>query len=202
MAGQLGLYACETCPTDCSVQEAPVFSINNCVDAITLYESEISIIYFVGIDNTDCTEPLTKPSDWTSAAAWAEVLSNTEVGKIRRLNVIGDMPEPEQQIITMSGGREKVGAKTFLINFDIDEFNADNYTAMRELECGFTGFFWYGTKGGLLFGGPKGIKATVVKANTLHERGENLYQKILSQIKWKSNCSPEMIVSPITSGTC
>lgn len=202
MAGQLGLYTCETCPEDCSVQQAPVFSINGCVDAITLYESEISKIHFVGVSEEDCTEPITKPVDWTSAANWATELDNEADDKIRSINVIGDMPEPEQQIITMSGGREKVGAKTFIVNFDIDEFNATNYTAMRELECGFTGFFWFETKGGLLFGGPKGIKATVVKANTIHERGENLYQKILCQLKWKSNCSPAMIVSPIVAGTC
>lgn len=202
MAGQLGLYTCETCPADCSVQQAPVFSINNCVDSIALYESEISVIYFVGVDDDDCTEPAAKPADWESASNWASVLSNTDNDKIRFLNVIGDMPEPEQQITTMSGGREKVGAKTFLVNYDIDEFNDDNYTAHRQLECGFTGFFWYGTKGGLLFGGPKGVKATVVKSFSPHERGENIYQKIVGQIKWKSNCSPAMIVNPIVSGTC
>lgn len=202
MAGQLGLYTCETCPADCSVQEAPVFTINNCVDAIALFESEISVLYFVGVSDEDCTEPAAKPTDWESASAWAAVLSNTEAGKIRFLNVIGDMPEPEQEIITLSGGREKAGLKTYLVNFDIDEFNDVNYTAMRALNCGFTGFFWYGTKGGKLFGGPKGLKATVVKAFTPHERGENIYQKIIGQLKWRSQCAPDMIASPIVSGTC
>lgn len=202
MAGQLGLYTCETCPADCSVQEAPSFTINNCVDSIELFLSEISTIYFVGVSDSDCTQPTTKPEDWESAANWTSVLSNTDAGKIRFLNVVGDIPEPEQEIVVMSGGREKSGLKTFLLNYDIDEFNDDNYTAHRMLECGFTGFFWYGTKGGKLFGGPKGIKATVVKSFVPHERGDNTYQKIIGQIKWRSKCSPEMITSPIATGNC
>lgn len=202
MAGQLGLYTCETCPEDCSVQQAPTFSINNCVDAIALFESEISVIYFTGVSDDDCTEPVAKPANWENASDWADAISNTENDKIRAINVIGDMPEPEQEIITMSGGREKAGLKTYLQNFDVDEFNDDNYTAMRTLQCGFTGFFWYGTKGGKLFGGPKGIKATIVKAFTPHERGENIYQKIVYQLKWRSQCAPEMITNPIVSGTC
>lgn len=202
MAGQLGLYICETCPESCSVQEAPDFSINSCVDSITLYESEISTLYFVGVDATDCTEPAAKPADWTQAADWVTVLSNTEDGKIRFINVIGDMPEPEQTITVLSGGREKVGMKTFLLNWDLDEFNPTNYTGMRKLECGFTGFFWYGTRGGLLYGGPKGIKASVTKVNNPKERGDNVYEKILGQIKWMAKCHPPMIVSPIAASAC
>lgn len=202
MAGQLGLYDCETCPTDCTTQQAPVFTINSCVDAITLYLSEISKIYFCSPDPNDCTQPVAKPSDWTSAPAWADVLSNTEDDKIRYINVIGDIPEPEQQETVMSGGRIKIGNKTYTCNWDVDEINAVNYTASRKLECGYTGFFWYETRGGLLFGGPKGIKANVTKANSPHERGDTAYQKILGQIKWESKCKPEMIVSPITAASC
>lgn len=202
MAGQLGLYLCETCPEDCANQAAPVFTINNCVDAITLYESEISHVYFIEVSVEDCTLPLLAPDDWTSAVDWAAVLSNTEVGKIRSLNVIGDLPEPEQVETLLSGGRKKIGNKTFNLNFDIDEFNAVNYTASRKLECGFTGFFWYGTRGGLLFGGPNGIKATVIKSNAPHERGDNVYQKILNQIQWEAKCKPPMITSPITEAVC
>lgn len=202
MAGQLGLYTCEACPVDCSTQNAPVFTINNCVDAINLYESEISKIYFVGVDDTDCTEPAAKPTDWESASDWAAVISNTTANMIRSLNVIGDLPEPEGTEIVLSGGRKKFGNKTFNLNFDLDEFNAVNYTASRQLECGFTGFFWYGTRGGLLFGGAKGIKGTILKANAPHERGENVYQKILMQLQFESKCKPEMIVSPIAEASC
>lgn len=202
MAGQLGLYTCETCPTDCTVQQAPAWTINDCIDSIELFESEISVIYYVGVKSDDCTEPAVKPTDWTLAADWAAVIANTGDDKIRRLNVIGDMPEPEQTIQVLSGGREKAGPKTFTINYDVDEINAANWTAHRKMECGFTGFFWYGTKGGKLFGGPKGIKAAVVKSNSLHERGENIFQKISQQIKWRSTCSPLMIDNPIASGTC
>jgi len=202
MAGQLGLYTCETCPTDCSVQQAPDFSINNCVDAIELFLSEISSIYFTGVDEEDCTEPIAKPTDWTSASDWTDVLDNEADDKIRFINVIGDMPEPEQQETILSGGRKKIGNKTYTINGDLDEFNATNYTAMRKLQCGFTGFFWFQTRGGKLFGGPKGFKAIVTKAFSPHERGENVYQKISIQIQWESKCAPDMIASRIVSGTC
>lgn len=201
MAGQLGLYTCESCPTDCSTQQPQEWTINNCVDSIELFESEISVLYYTGVSDSDCSEPAVKPADWESAANWASVLANTGNDKIRFLNVIGDIAEPEQPIVTLSGGREKAGMKTFTLNADVDEFNDTNHTAMRKLECGFTGFFWYGTKGGKLFGGPKGIKATVVKAFTPHERGD-AYQKISLQIKWKSKCSPAMIANPIVASTC
>lgn len=202
MAGQLGLYTCETCPENCSTQQAPDFLINECVDAINLYDSEIAVILFVGVDPTDCTEPVVKPVDWTSAGAWANVMSNTDDDKIRSINVIGDMPKPEKTTNTISKGRQKSSNKKFRINADLDEFNTTNYTAMRKLECGFTGFFWWITKGGLLYGGTKGAKATIVDADSPHERGENVYQKIQLGIEFESKCHPAMIVSPLTTVTC
>lgn len=201
MAGQLGLYACETCVTDCDNAQAPAFTINNCVDAITLYESEIAYLFFVGVKPDDCTEPVIKPTDWTLAADWVAVLSNTDDNKIRQLNVIGDMPVPDKTETILSLGRKKIGMKTFKLNADLDEFNTVNYTASRKLECGFTGFFWYGTKGGLLFGGPKGIKATVVAADNPKERG-GAYEKIILGIEFESKCKPPMIVSPIAQASC
>lgn len=199
---QLGLYACPTCPVDCAAAEAPAFSINDCAEAIEFYESEISDFYFTGVDATDCTVAEIVPVAWTSGANWASVIANTGALKIRHLNVIGDMPLPEATNITFSKGRIKNGLKTYTVNLTLDEYNTTNYTAMRTMECGFTGFGWFGTRGGLLYGDQTGIKFTVTSIGAPKERGENVYEKIEITIQWQSRCSPAMIISPITTASC
>lgn len=199
---QLGLYACETCPADCDAAAAPAFDINDCAEAIEFYESEISDFFFTGVDATDCTVAEIVPVAWTSGANWASVIANTGALKIRRINVIGDMPLPEATNITFSKGRIKNGLKTFTQNITIDEYNPTNYTAMRLLECGYTGFAWFQTRGGLLYGGQTGIKFTVTSIGAPKERGENVYERIEMVIQWQSRCSPAMIVSPIVSVAC
>lgn len=199
---QLGLYQCETCAEDCATAQAPDFDINECADVIEFFESEISTLYMVGVSASDCTQPAAKPTDWTSPTDWAAVISNSDDNKIRMINVIGDMPAAEAAVINFSKGRQKNGRKTFTVNIDIDEFNSTNYTAMRQLECGFTGFFWFGTRGAKLYGGPSGFKASVINANAPKERGENVYEKIQIVLQFESKCSPEMIDSPIAVATC
>lgn len=199
---QLGLYACAACPEDCGVAVAPNFDINECVDAIEFYDSEIAVLYMTGVDPDDCTVAAVWPADPTAALDWAALINNTGAGAIRAINVVGDMPAKTSTPLTFSKGRIKNVGGIFTANITIDEFNLTNYAAMRLLECGYTGFFAFQTLGGMLYGAATGIKAQVISADAPKVRGENNFEKIEIVLQWKSKCSPDMIVSPITQAAC
>lgn len=193
----LGDYDCVACPTDCTTpSEFPTTLINECPDAIDLVESEICTIYVSDIDANG--EATAKPATITDAAAWATVLGNG-AGTLRKLNVIGDMPLATKNQVKISKRRTKNGRKSFVVNADIDEFNATNYEMARNLECGYVGRIWIEIYGGYIFGGADGIKAELADINIPFGRGENVYAVIPTVWQWDAKCHPPMTVSPFAA---
>ena len=139
------LYACATCGGSCSGGTCVSFATNDCQDSIVLKESEIDTMLYSCPDAVDNTIPAFKPTDWELDADWTAAIT----AGLKRVNVVGDIPEPTDEIVTLSKGRKKVAKKTFVANIDIDEWTAANYESMRGWECGAVVFMWFQTRGGV-----------------------------------------------------
>jgi len=188
-------YLCPTC-AECDELEVPDFSFNDNCDP-EQNESEICDILFTIEDPENAGEALGGPTDWTLAPDWATAIDNTGTGTVRRLTVLGDLPEPEQEIRIASKRRKVMGPKNFTLNGTIDDVTDANYDAARILECGGVVRMWYATIGGKLYGGQEGIKASITKANMPLDRGQNTFERIELQFQWEHSCHPPRTDNPL-----
>lgn len=176
-----------TCPTSCA-SALPVADFNICAPVTNF--GQISKIYF-----TNDGYPLTDENDlaeWQTRAA----LGPNDPARIVELSVIGDKPLATSTEVALSRGRVTTGAKDHLINFRIDETNAINYELMRKLECGKTVRLWYETFGGLLYGGAKGVLASITLGEVIPE-GTGDVITLTGTAKWKDKFSPCRTESPM-----
>jgi hypothetical protein len=187
-----------TCPTDCT-GDLPVVSFSDCAPQTS--KSEINRLY-MGKANTKAF------TTWGSPTEWADRLSQSIVPPgdseelpadlIRPITVSAEKPDASMTEIDISDGRKAISNVDHVINFEIDDVSQINYDWVRQLECGYVGRFWYSTMGGHLFGGNKGIKATI-KAKVVLAKGNDGLQKIVGTISWKSQFTEERVVSPIAA---
>jgi len=177
-----------TCPSDCS-GSLPAIDFDLC--APELHYGEISHIYVA-------TAAAAAFANVELLGEWSTRLSEAGVDPdaIRELVVMGDLPEPEQTEITISGDRRVIGFKTFAINFDIDETNDVNYYWLMNQECSFQNRIWYRTADGLLYGGNTGILATI-RMNQIIPRERTEIVKFTGTVVWKSQFSPLRTVFPL-----
>ena len=186
----LAIYAGPDC-SDCEGNDQGEVEFTDCPN---LFESEICDVYMVDSENG---QPKVKPTDWTNPAEWAQHLSQSDPGKIRKLTGIGNLPAPEQETVTISKRRKAFGMRTYTLTHEIDEFNLMNYEWARELQCGGTKHIWPATIGGFMYGGENGIKVTVIPPNMPLESGENVYKKIQIQFEWTAKYDPPIIANPL-----
>lgn len=180
---------------ECDALEMPAVSFGNC--APEQNESEINAVFITIDDPENPGEALGGPTDWESAADWTAALSQTAEGKVRKLTVIGDLPEPEQEIRIVSDRRRVPGLKTFTLNATVDDTNDDNYEFLLTLECGFKVRIWYSTIGGKLYGGEQGILASIIKANAPLDRGQNTFERFEYAFLWERSAHPPRIANPM-----
>lgn len=176
------------CATDCANSEPGAVDFQECVDSVLSEESEIVHIYMT-VEDGSTGLPLHKPTNWLSKAAWASAVVQSGTG-IRKLTVIGDMPEPTQSSRAVSKRRKKLNDSVFLINADVDDISDLNYEFARGLQCGGTKCIWFETIGGYVYGGPNGWTVDITKAAPKLDRGENNFAVIALQFEWKAKWSP------------
>ena len=176
------------CPSDCTGLPAVDFD----VCAPELHWGEVSKLYLAAADADDFTN-VESLAEWTTRLDQSATATGDE---IRELTILGDLPEPEQSEIAISGDRTAVGVKTFTLAFDVDETNDTNYLAMLNMECNLTFKIWYETSDGMLYGGNDGIIATV-RMNQIIPRERTELVKLTGTAKWKSQFSPLRVVSPM-----
>lgn len=177
-----------TCPTDCSGSLPDVF-FDEC--APTIHYGEVAKIYVAKADAADFTNV-------DLIAEWTARLSDTAdtADSIRTLIVIGELPEPEQSEIKISGDRTVVGFKQFTLPFEIDETNDVNYNVLLTYECNVKAKIWFETADGVLYGGNAGIEATI-RMNNVIPRERTEVAKFMGTVKWQSQFSPLRAASPM-----
>lgn len=175
------------CPEDCEVA-LPAGKFDECAPEVN--DSQINVLLIAKGDAVPF-------EDWSDPLEWAARLDQAAVGdKIRKLTGIGSMAKPSAAVRNISNGRKLVTNRGRAVNFKVDETNQLNYDAMRGFQCGGIYTVWYGTIGGLLFGGNEGIKVSIDAGEVLPEGDEEIM--ILDYlVEWKNKISPERIVSPL-----
>lgn len=183
----MSVFVLPTCPTECSGSLNSV-AFNEC--APELHYGEVEWLYVARADASDFT-------DITNIAEWTPRLSEDSVDAdaIRPIHVIGEMPEPEQNELTISGDRIVTGYKTFTLSFEIDETNDTNYEFLLNTECNLRYKIWFATADGMLYGGNEGIEA-VIKLNQIIPRERTELVKFTGNVKWKSKFSPLRCTNP------
>lgn len=181
-----------TCPTGCT-SNLPTVDFSLCAPEIN--QAQIGHLYFTTVGN-----PL---ANWASEVEWDSRLDNDAAGAtaIRSLIGIGDWPAPESEEKEISLGRKVFGTRKFTINFRIDETNATNHAAFREMQCNTGNYLvWVATRDGLLWGGSSGINAKIKVDQVVPEA----YSEIITYqitITWEAQFMPERIETPITDAT-
>lgn len=169
------------CPTDC-IGTAKDWTFSIC--APTYHWGEVSQLYIANGDyagfTTETSDGAVIEADWLAAIAAKDI----EV-----LTVLGDLPIAEKTEVASSGDRIAVGFRTFTLNFEVDETNDANYTAMLLTQCGNKFTVWFESSDGLIFGGLDGIEMTL-EMNYMIPRSRLELQKIMGTGTWKSLQAP------------
>jgi hypothetical protein len=175
------------CPTGCD-SILPKVDFNYCDPDVKF--GEIEKVYIAA----KYADPFT---DWNNAAEWLLKIDNTlaDLDKIRALDVIADMAEPESEETVISLGRTVNSPKTFTLNVEIDDVSDDNYEFMRTTECNTKFKCWFATKE-VMFGGNNGMECSVKLSYSI-ERGQKSLNKIVGTVKFDSKNSPERITNPL-----
>lgn len=177
-----------TCPEGCDDLQPTLF--NEC--APELHYGRIAKIY-VGSANTTSFANVDQITEWTARLGNTPSPANS---KLYPLVVIGNLPEPDQNEIEISGDRTAVGFKQFTLNFRIDETNDTNYRFLMALECNLKHTIWYETADGMLYGGNDGIKATL-RLNQVIPESQEEHAVFVGTAKWKSQFAPLRCKSPM-----
>lgn len=145
-----------TCPSACggTLNYGALPSDPDCVSVPPL--SEISDIY---IKPTGATAPF----DWSSPSAPTAVsgaIDNTvtDNSKTKHLVVIGEQPEPEETEYAAPKGVVVISKRRYAISARTPIYDQSIYDFLRQIQCNKLNFvFWFGTRGGYLYGGSSGI---------------------------------------------
>lgn len=189
-------YTCAICPENCGDFVMPNFNSGDCVDDYEIELSEIKRILITTPSPTDSNLAVGAPADWTNKAQWASAIDNTAVGKIRSIYGIGSEDEGSDKVITIHDNIQKIVSTIKTVLFKILNRNSENYAAANKFSCGATVRFWYETRGGYLYGGPQGIKATVSKPKDPKNEGADSIAQLILPLVYESSCLPLRIVSP------
>ena len=184
----MSVLTLDPCPVDCAGALGAV-SFSEC--APELHYGEIAKMYVARADAADFAA-VDVITEWTAR------LDDTGVDAddIRTLIGIGELPEPEQTEVTISGDRTIVGYKTYNLTFEVDETNDTNYELMLQTQCNLTYKIWLEMSDGMLYGGNTGIELTLRGVHPL-VKGREEVQKIIFKGKWKSMNDPLRCLSPM-----
>lgn len=177
------------CPAGCGTAN-PAVDFDEC--APELHYGEVAKLYVANATATAFTN-VESLVEWTGRLSESLNITGNE---IREMTIIGELPEPEQTELSISGDRTVVGFKSFTINFEIDETNDINYRWLMTLECNMKFKFWYETADGIMYGGNEGLEGTI-RANQIIPRERTELAKFIGTAKWKSQMSPLRSVSPM-----
>lgn len=181
----MSVFVLPDCPTTCAGTLGAV-DFNEC--APETHFGEITRLYLWALDQA----PFASQADFDDIGHWAEHIQETVLplaDGIRVFTVIGEMPEPEQTEIPISGDRIITSPKKFVLNLDVDETTDINYKFMLLSECGgkYKGVFE--TADGIVYGGYQGLEVSI-KMNQPIPRTRQEIVKITMKVTWTSKFHP------------
>lgn len=188
----MSVFVLPDCPTTCAGTVGSV-EFNECAPEV--HFGEIARLYLWALDDI----PFATQADFDSIGHWASHVSEGPIihtglpvdpaDPIRVFTVIGEMPEPEQTEVPISGDRVIQSPKKFILNLEIDETNDTNYNFMLLSECGgkYKGVFE--TADGIVYGGYQGLEFSI-KMNQPIPKTRQEVVKITAKVTWTSKNHP------------
>jgi hypothetical protein len=173
-----------TCPTTCAGTLGAV-DFDDCAPEV--HYGEIAKLYLWVLGEA----PFATQAEFDSAAHWATHISDSGAtsGAIREFIIMGELPEPEQTEVAISGDRTVTGFKKFVMNFEIDETNETNYNFLLLSECGGKYKACFETADGIIYGGYNGLEVSL-KMNQPIPKGRQEVVKITGKMTWQSKNHP------------
>lgn len=188
-----------TCPSACggTLNYGALPSDPNCVSVPPL--SEISDIY---IQPTGATAPF----DWTTPTAPTAVSgaidnTTTDNSKTKHLVVVGNQGDPEETIYNGPKGTTVVGLRRYTIEGRTPITAQSIYDFLKQIQCNNLNFvFWFGTRGGYLFGGATGINPASSNARFPKEEGNEGYENGIIILEYETdNGDPPRVPNPLAT---
>lgn len=188
-----------TCPSACgaTLNYGALPSDPNCVSVPPL--SEISDIY---IQPTGATAPF----NWTTPTAPTAVsgaIDNTQTdnSKTKHLVVIGSQGDPEETIYNGPKGTRVVSKRRYTDELRVPITSQQLYDFLRQIQCNTLNFvFWFGTRGGFLFGGSNGISPAFSTARFPKVEGEEGVEEGVMLLEYETdNGDPPRTPNPLAS---
>lgn len=176
------------CQSGCLIVP-PDLNFNDCSPEV--HEGEVDRVFFASLGADELF-------NWLLLPEWTTRLSNTstDINAIRFMNVVGEKPVAESNILKISRNRKTVLAKNHTLPFDVDETTDENYDALRQLECYGNFRWWFSTAGGLLYGGNEGIQA-FLDWNLMIPKDRVDLELFIGLLSWDAKFHPERGTNPM-----
>lgn len=187
-----------TCPDDCAGALPPV-NFDFCAPQWQL--SEINAIY-IAKENAAPFEDVEDAAEWT--ARLSQTLTTLSAGGltaddlIRPLTVTAGQPAPTPVTKDLPNGQKANLGKDRTITGQIMDASPENHAMIQRLECGGKYRIWYGTTGGLLFGGNSGIIVDADANMVLSQTKDDLLVYNVT-MTWRARQTEEFVQSPIAA---
>lgn len=175
-----------TIPTTC-ISPLPETDFNICAPVVNVGEIEEILFTNIGSPLTDETSP----TEWATRKG----LPAIDPTKIISLICQAEKPAATANEITISQNIIITPSKEHVINGDVHQTNDKNYNAMRQFEFARKVLIWYRTAGGKLYGGPKGIEASI-SINEVIPKSRKELSYFAFTIKWEAKLHPCRTNSP------
>lgn len=160
--------------------------------------SQICGIYFDPCNNY----PM---ATWDDAGvlAWSANIDNTDTtDKIKYLVGEGSIGDPEEVVIELPKGREKVTKYTYTMELVVKCLSDKNYNFLKAIQCGekTVDNIRYETVGLRFFGGVDGVKIKSMKVKFPHGGGRDDVESATVTITWDA-CgeAPRLAVNPLAN---
>lgn len=187
-----------TCPSACGValNYGALPSDPDCVSIPPL--SEISDLY---IQPTGATAPFDYSGGDPVAVSGAIDNTDTSNAKTKHLVVIGTLDEPEETVYNGPKGTQVVSKRRFTVNARTPITAQSVYDFLRQIQCNSLNYvFWFGTRGGYLFGGENGISPASSNARFPKVAGEEGVEEGVLLLSFDtSNGDPPRHPNPLAS---
>lgn len=188
-----------TCPSACggTLNYGALPEDPNCVSVPPL--AEIQHVY---IQPTGATAPF----DWSTPTAPTAVSgaidnTTTDNSKTKHLVIIGSQVDPEETIYNGPGGSQVVSNRRYTMNGRTPITAQSIYDFLKQIQCNNLNFvFWFGTRGGYLFGGENGIYPAASNARFPKNEGNESVEEGTIILTYDSdNGDPPRTPNPLAS---
>lgn len=185
-----------SCATACSSNLLASVGDTDCANEDNIELSEINEVFF-DEKSTTAFEPKNPVATYTEGSdnsagllTWITATDNTTASKVRRINGVGEKPQPETSSITLHRGKIYSTGTRHRMTLTINIIDQTTYNWGRKLQaCRGQYHIWYSTDS-YFYGGDNGIIADVenVYFPKTGGRGENA--KLVIELAWSAKADP------------